>query len=246
MDIPSKDKTLVILVHGICGSPVQMQPFAQCLADCGAETVILTLPGHDGNTAAFCRSTASDWQAHVDEAVQAARRGHGRIYLLGHSLGALLSLDTAGRQPVDGVICIGAPLRPRTNLFQIRMGLRVMLGNPSSDDPIVRKYRESRGVSVRGPWDYIFWLPPFSRLLFLMHRIKLALSSVGCPVLVIQSSKDETVSRSSAERIARAVRGPARVLKLDRSRHAWIDPEEFPVLQEAMRSFVFPDVNVPV
>lgn len=229
--------TLVLLAHGLCGSPAQMRPVAEDLAACGMDVEALLLPGHGGGSGAFYAARAADWQKHVDDAVRAGLDRYPAVFLMGHSLGALLCLDAATRLPVRGVICLGAPMGLRVSRFQVHMGMCVALGRPDGDDDAVRFYRASSGISVRGPWEYLLWLPPFARLAFKMARARRAMGRVACPVLVVQSDRDETVSRRSAQRIARAVVGPVRVVRLRRSLHAYIDPEERPVIRDLLLSF---------
>lgn len=239
--------TLVVLVHGICGSPAQMRPIAEDMVDGGMDADVLLLPGHGGGSGAFCAARAVDWQDHVDAAVRAGLIRYKRVFLLGHSLGALLSLDAASRLPVCGVMCLGAPMGMRISRFQIRMGMRVALGRPGGDDEVVRFYRSSSGISVRGPWEYLLWLPPFARLTYAIVHARRAMERVACPVLVLQSDRDESVSRGSAQRIARAVGGPVRVVRLSRSLHAYIDPGERPVIKDLLLSFCraeYPDGKI--
>jgi carboxylesterase len=229
--------TLVVLVHGLCGSPAQMRPIAEDLADGGMDVDVLLLPGHGGGSGAFFAARASDWQDHVDTAVRAGLGRYSAVFLMGHSLGALLCLDAAARLPVRGVICLGAPMGVRTSRFQLHMGLRVALGRSGGDDEAVRFYRAASGISVRCPLEYLLWLPPFARLLVAIARARRSMATCTCPVLVIQSDRDETVSRHSARRIASAVGGPVRVVRLSRSLHAYIDPGERPALRELVLSF---------
>ncbi len=230
--------TLLVFVHGICGSASQLRALARDLQDSGTAQRFLTLPGHGGGSAAFSRARASDWQACVDDAVREGCRQYGRVVLVGHSLGGLLCLDAASRLPVGGVVCLSAPMGMRTGLFQIRMGLRVALRSPAGDDPVVRVYREARGVSVRGPWDYLAWTPAFLRLSGVIRRTRRILGRVGCPVLLVQSDRDEAVARRSADRIAGALQGSVRIVRLRRSRHAWIHPGEAAEQVQAIKDFI--------
>ena len=230
--------TLFIFIHGICGSGAQLAPLASHIARTSDDIRFLTLPGHGGGTGAFVRATAAQWERAVEQEVRVSLLRTSRVVLVGHSLGALLALSVAARIPVAGVVCLGTPMGLKSSPFQLRMSLRIALGNPDRDDPVVRTYRSARGVSVRGPWEYLLWPIAFSRLPGVMRRVRRRLGEVHCPVLLIQSGRDETVSRYSAERIAARIGENARVLLLPSARHAWIPPEEQTEMVREIRAFV--------
>ncbi|MBP7402922.1 MAG: alpha/beta fold hydrolase [Clostridia bacterium] len=230
--------TLIVFIHGICGSGAQMASLAAGTARAGEDTLLLTLPGHGGDTDAFVRAVPPQWRDAVDTVVRENRERYRRVVLVGHSLGALLAFGAAARGGVDGIVALGTPMGMRTGWFQIRMGLRVALGNPCRDDPVVRVYREARGVTVRGAWDYLRWLRVYVRLLREVGRTRRLLGDISCPILLIQSDRDEAVSRRSAERIAGALRGPVRIVRLPRSRHAWTEAADKEIRDRAIREFI--------
>lgn len=230
--------TLFVFIHGICGNGAQLEQLASRIARAGDDTLFLTLPGHGGGTGSFVRATSKQWEHAVGQSVRESLDRASRVVLVGHSLGALLALSAAASMPVAGVIGLGTPMGLRTSLFQLRMSLRVALGSPDRDDPVIRAYRLARGVSVRGPWEYLLWPVAFLRLPVVMRRIRRRLGEVNCPVLLVQSGRDETVSLHSANRIAAHIGENARVLCLPEARHAWIPPDEREILIREIRPFV--------
>ncbi len=231
-------ETLFVFIHGLCGNGTQLEPLSSRIVQEGDDALTLTLPGHGGGTGSFVRTTSIQWEHAVEQRVRESLERASRVVLVGHSLGALLALSAATKIPVAGVIGLGSPMGLRISLFQLRMALCIALSSPDRDDPVMRTYRSARGVSVRGPWEYLLWPVAFLRLSVIMRRIRHRLGKVRCPVLLFQSGRDETVSRRSAKRIAAYIGENARVLYLPKARHAWIPPGEQEILVREIRSFV--------
>ena len=113
----SSPRGVCILTHGINGVPDDLDELGAALRAHGYSTQFLTLPGHGTTIQDFARSGWDDWLATVEAAADAAlaeQRGpEGRpVIMLGHSLGAALTLAAASRRPaLAGIVAMCPPVR---------------------------------------------------------------------------------------------------------------------------------------
>lgn len=94
---------VAVLIHGLNLDPVAMLDIQQLLFDANMDVLNLSLTGHnnalddEGRLLSFQEATFADWQSDIRRAVQEAGRRAARLdrplYLVGFSLGGLLSAD---------------------------------------------------------------------------------------------------------------------------------------------------------
>ena len=114
--LPGKD-VACLLIHGFCGTPVEFRSTGDFLAAQGWTVDCPLLDGH-GTTPNDLKSvTRDDWRATVETRYRALRDTHEKVFVLGLSMGALLSLDLALRHPVDGVVLMAPAVLIRNPLF---------------------------------------------------------------------------------------------------------------------------------
>src|SRR5579863_2283449 len=107
----SGEQPAAVLVHGFNGEPLDMRELAEFLGARGFATRILLLPGHGTHFRHFARTTWADWSAAVATATREMLERHERVILIGHSMGAALSLYTTAHEPrVAGVVGLCPPL----------------------------------------------------------------------------------------------------------------------------------------
>lgn len=232
-------KDIVIFIHGICGSPGQLRPLAEAASAAGLDCAALPLPGHGGSYADFARTRRGAWLQHVQHAIDETRGRYRRVFLVGHSLGALLCLDYASRRAVDGLVLLNAPLRFRISPRQLALSLRVLLGSPRRDDALLRAYRAGFGICGGNPLHAALWVRPFWLLLEHIRDIRPMLQRVTAPVLVAQSALDESVHPQSAEQLKNALlHAKITTLHLEQSHHGYFPPADEQALRQAVLRFL--------
>ena len=105
--------TTVVMVHGIRTSATMWRAQVEHLEERGIAGVAVDLPGHGARMAEVF--TLDGAFATIDEAVRTAA-AQGRVLLVGHSMGGLLSIAYAGapaRPPIDGFIAASCTAIPR-------------------------------------------------------------------------------------------------------------------------------------
>lgn len=232
--------TAVLLVHGIFGSPNQFEDIARSLFAQGCSVMAILLPGHGGSAADFAKTKASAWQRAVGEAAAYLRQRYRRVFLLGHSMGGLLSLCEAAENGADGVILLSVPMRLKTSWKTIRISVNVLWGDPARDNDFLKSYRLAYSVERGSVWQYIRWTPRMAELARLIGKARRVLGRIQSPSLIIQSRRDETVSWKSARVLERGLRSASAVdvLMLEKSSHSYFDPAEACVLRQKICGFV--------
>ena len=220
----------VLLVHGFTGSPWDMRPLGEALADRGFFARGILLPGHGQSGDAMLGVRAEDWEHTVHGAVDALS-GHRKLFLAGLSMGALLSVLAAVRKPerISGLALLAPAMRLRNNRLELlrRSGkldwflrLQPWVKKDATDiaDPVALKE-----APLMARW-------PTRRLLdlfALQHRARQKMHAVKAPSLVMVAQSDHVVTPEGGEELARGLRG-APTVKLVRVEDGFhIMPRDF-------------------
>lgn len=102
---------VAVLLHGLTGSPYDLRPLAEGLAELGCSVSAPRLAGHE-NPESLSRASWREWYASAEAALDQARREGEPALLLGFSLGSLLSLRLAALRPdwLAGLVVMGVPI----------------------------------------------------------------------------------------------------------------------------------------
>lgn len=84
-----------LLIHGFLGSPRELRPLAQELADAGVTARGVLLPGFGANIARLKEARAEDWLVAARAAWEETREGATRTTLIGFSMGGAVALRLA-------------------------------------------------------------------------------------------------------------------------------------------------------
>lgn len=205
-----------LLVHGFPGTPADMRPLAASLAAAGWDVDAPLLPGFGPQIITLPNRHHAEWTDVVAERVRSLRTEHDTVIVVGHSLGASVSIVAAHREMADGYALLapywrfGGPavhiLWPFLRLFfgrwrplkradfsdeRIRRGLLSVIPGLQIDDPAVQ-------AELRA-----FVVP--TQLLNELRRIGLAAGGTArrlhAPTLVVQGIRDTLVKPADTERL---------------------------------------------
>jgi carboxylesterase len=179
------------------------------LAKAGVRAVGPVLPGHDSNAEALAALAYTDWLESARGELRYLRGGHAKVFVVGLSLGGLLSLALASEEPVDGIVAIGTPLR-------FRPTLRWLIPLVKHVAPYLKK---SRGSDIRDPEARrrhpslpVMPLASVHQLMHLQRRVEAGLPRVTAPILVAHGRHDATANPADAREIHDGVRSTQRAL----------------------------------
>lgn len=186
-------KTGCLLIHGFSGSPLNMRPLGEYLANHGYTVRGMVLPGHCTEPKSMVRYTWQDWLAAVEAEATALAKSCSHLWLIGFSMGGVLAGIAAGHLPVAGYVSIAAPIWPRARLTHWAF--------------ILKHFRRYVSMGSRREFELPSWrydMAPVSSVDQLMRMIRTfrrELPQVKVPALVVQGDNDKTIMPKSASYI---------------------------------------------
>ena len=186
----------VVFIHGIVGTP-RFWDFCISAVPEGWTVANLLLPGHGGSVRDFGSVRWGAWEDHVRRTLAELRRTHQRIYLAGHSMGALLAILAAEENPegIAGLLLMAPPLRIRPRLSALVRNTLKGVGLLESKEELAKYYGTEQDWRV---WRYIGWIPRYLELFALSRRSRQALP-LSLPLRVFMHGHDELVSPRGAK-----------------------------------------------
>lgn len=242
------NQTAVLLLHGYSGSPPEMLPVARYLHERGGYTVAgPLLPGHGTRPEDLQRIRWQQWANAVNYAYDKLTAECERVFLVGLSMGGLLSLYQAERlagetdSKLAGLVALATPIYIddwRTPIAPLAKHIIRWQGNHNIS--MEQKVSVRNKAAVKEIWSYLR-TPSHAahQVLVLIKNVRRHLGVVKAPILVMHSRQDRTAPPPSAQIIYDDV-GSAdkQLIWLDNSNHViTIDNDRARVIQ-AVYDFV--------
>ncbi|HLY29994.1 MAG TPA: alpha/beta fold hydrolase [Ktedonobacterales bacterium] len=218
---PTHQGAYCLLVHGFNGEPAEMRELANVLRAEGMKPRRLLLPGHGTNIYDFAAHGWDDWFAAVRRATTEALGRYEWVFLIGHSLGAALSLAVASVEPeVAGVVALCPPVRlhgPTQRLVERLRGVVPAIPTWTED---VHDRQGARSLYRRNvyPWTP---LSAVHSLFTALPNLRGMLPDVRCPALIVRAQRDHVVpARDGLEAYELIGSTQKKLITLERSFHA--------------------------
>lgn len=236
----TRGRGVCVLTHGINGIPDDLDELGAALRERGYETEFLTLPGHGTTIHDMARHGWDEWLEAVEDVADVAlareATSSGRpVFLIGHSLGAALTLAAASRRPtLGGVVAMCPPVRLASSLTPAVGALRRVTPFIPAWGEDIRDLKRRLTIR-RGTYR---WTPTSSlhSMLRALPGLRRQLSDVTSPSLVISARHDHVVPvRDAREAYALLGAESKRLVVLERSYHA--------VARDIERHLVFEHVS---
>lgn len=194
-------ETGCLVVHGFTGTPKEMRGIGEFLNQQGHTVLGVRLTGHATKLEDMIRSRHEDWLASVEDGWHLLQGATKRIFLVGLSMGGVLSLITASRLPAAGVVAMSTPyLFPKPLFRRFPWIMRLV-------SPVYRKQGKNEGLWFTPGLaeNHISYehnpVRPGYELAMLIKKLQASLSDVEVPTLVIHSKDDDYVESGNAELI---------------------------------------------
>jgi carboxylesterase len=208
-------KPACLLVHGFTGTPKEMRWIGEFLHGQGYTCLGVRLAGHATHPEDMIRSTRADWVASVEDGYHTLCGLTDRIFVVGLSMGGILSLLLAARFNVQGVIALSTPYRMPSDypVWIMRMISKVMpfnrkgTGEPGSGWFDNSAYREHISYP-RNP------IRSAAELKLLILEMRKTLPAVTAPVLLMHSRDDRYVLPDNMEHLYRELTGASDKTKI--------------------------------
>jgi len=227
-------KPACLLIHGFTGGPKEMRWMGEYLHEHGYTCLGVRLAGHATVPEDMIRSTWTDWTVSVEDGYNLLRGVADDIFLVGLSMGGVLSLLMSTRLDVRGVIAMSTP-------YKLKDDPRLpFAGVISRFKPYMPKSKEPPGTGwfdedswkdhISYPQNPVRSVGELNKMLREMHK---ALPKINVPVLLIHSKDDAYVLPENIELIYNDLKNTSDKTKL------YITGSGHVVTRDAARSQVF-------
>ncbi len=227
----------VLLIHGLTGTPVEMRYVGKGLHKAGYTVYGMQLPGHCGNEADLSATCWKDWYGAVERALEALRARVQTVVVGGLSMGAVMALHLAARQPdkISGMLLYGTTLwydgwtipwysflwkplihtpigRNYTFMEKFPYGIK---------DERLRKRVVQNMLSGNSADAGLAGMPACGvrQLWKLVAEVKKELPTITAPALILHAREDDMSSVRNAYYVAKRLAGPVDVGLLDDCYH---------------------------
>lgn len=231
-----------LLLHGFTGSPAEMRPLGQYLAERDVTVFAPLLPGFGTIPEDLHGVHWPDWVAAAEAGLLHLRRHCAPLLLCGLSMGGALALYLAAQHgrtpdaafPLAGVAALAPAIRPRDRRFEWLPLLRFFrtwsepsMGPGDLADPQnralgwhYRRYPIEAAVQVRG----------------LVHATRRSLHWIDLPTLIVQTPNDSSLEPEGARWAYQQIPAADKAL-------VWLKRSGHNVLIDVEREEVFAQVH---
>jgi carboxylesterase len=237
--LPGRRQTAVLLLHGLTGTPLEMQVLGETLAQEGYTVHIPLLPGRGTCPDDMDRLCWEDWMRAALHAYDALAREHGRVVVGGLSAGGTMALDLALRRDPAALLLYAAVLQvAHRGAYLAPYVWRLIRRWPAPQSDMVEP-NEMLQCYDPAP------VRAMGELIAGISRVRGKLGHIGVPALVAHSLNDRLVPLSSAKEIASRLGGPVETLFLDGSGHAITADAKRLDVAETTRRFLRDHIGAP-
>ena len=229
-----------LLIPGFMGTPKEMRPLGQALAEAGVSARGILLPGFGPDVGRLRSVRAEDWLQVAGAAWDEVRASGERTILVGFSMGGAVALQLAATQPPDRLILLAPHWRfanrRATALPVLKHVMKSFRPFAQADfrDPGVRQVfaEMAPGLdlddpAVQGRLRRETAMP--TATLDELRRVSAAgggaARRVAAPTLILQGRRDRTVLPRHTGRLATRLRGSLTFHEVDAG-HLLVEPDQ--------------------
>ena len=199
-------KQACLIVHGFNSSTRENRDMGRYLADQGFTALGIRLPGHATTPADMRRVRWTDWLAAVEDGYSLLKDSSENIFIMGQSLGGVLTMTAASRYPFDGVIGISTPFGllkgnqarlARPGLLKFASLFAPEINKPPLSDNPAEIDERAPGVDLDPYPRYV--TRALAEVLELVRQMQAGLPQITAPLLLIQGRHDAVVEKDAMQ-----------------------------------------------
>ena len=177
----------VILIHGLGATAWETKKLAEYLNERNITTSQVLLAGHGNSIYEFEKTTYNQWYNSVEQAYNSLNTK--KKFILGSSLGALLSIELAEKNNPDGIIILSVPIYFNNKRIKYTPLLKYFQRYSHRDINKEHQpfYHENFPVKV------------LAEMISYINKVKPIISKINTPILIIQSKNDPQLESKSAQ-----------------------------------------------
>ena len=185
----------VLLIHGFTGLPAELFLLGQFLNQKNFTVLCPRLAGHGVDENNLMRTTKDDWFNSVLDGFYILRGACEKIFVVGHSMGGILTLKLAAEQKISKIVTLAAPIFIDDGLGLVNLPPREFC----SDACIVQPRRKL--IDVPQAANEVYKKTPLisvHELIDLIGDVKKILPKITTPILIMHGEEDHTAQPRSA------------------------------------------------
>ena len=187
-----------LLVHGFTGTPKEMFPIGEFLAQKGLTIMGIRLAGHATNMKDITRMQWQDWLANIEDGLSMLKNITDVQFIIGLSMGGILSLIASAFYPFEGAVIYSAPYDTPDSWQKKMLPVLKYLIRGVPKGPSDWQNPEAEKDHVCYP---VYPTAAIPQYLAAQETMQKLLSQVKIPVLLIYSKMDKTATPSHMQSI---------------------------------------------
>ncbi|HEX7556295.1 MAG TPA: alpha/beta fold hydrolase [Leptolinea sp.] len=221
--------TGILLLHGFTATTVEVRPMARFLHDFGFTVSGPLLPGHGKTPEDMNRVSWKDWFNCAESAYLNLQKECDRVFVLGESMGALISmLLTVAHPEIAGAMLFAPALKvPGLGASEFVWPFKPYIVKKHIDETM-----EWQGFNVVP-------LHAASQLLKLQRRVKHSMHKINVPTLIFQGKLDRSIDQISSVLVLEGINSTDKELVfMEESTHCVLIDRQLPDAEEACLEFI--------
>ncbi len=185
-----------LLIHGFSGSPPEMRPMGEYLAEKGLTVRGVRLAGHGTSPEDMATTGWRDWVASAEEGLRELQGRCEQVFVAGLSMGGLITLHLAAQHSPVGIVAMSAPAYIADWRFRLLPLAQYFLRwvTPGIESDLTDPEAETRISSYQ-----VLPIRCVVSLRELLRLVRRELPQVKAPALIMQGEKDHHVPPDSAQ-----------------------------------------------
>ena len=219
----------ILMVHGFADSPPIFRPMAERLANAGFRCRVMRVPGFGMPLSVNSKLLTKEWMLAVDQELRVLRKSHEKVVVVGHSLGAAISIQHTLNRPesVDGLVLLApliavsderAPILSARQWYQVASTLLNFSTVVRNVYPIDGYSDQAKSFAYRERF-----IPRriYDNLFELLDMIDGRAAEIEVPILLAASRRDRVINWNVAEQFLKTTNSTSKkLIRLDEAGHA--------------------------
>lgn len=223
-----------LCIHGFTGSPFEVAPLAKFLKENTNWLVEMpTLPGHGGELGRLKGVAYQEWIREAEQSLQGMLVKCSTVYLVGFSMGGVISGYLAAKYPVKKLVLLSAAayyVNPKQLLLDLKeMATEGMRGTLNSNELYLRYRKKIKETPITATLQ-------FQKL---VKELKPNFARIEVPTLIVQGELDGIVPKKSASYLYKTIPSKEReLIYLPKSKHLVCHDQDKDQLFAAVERFL--------
>ena len=221
--------TGVLLLHGFTATTVEVRPMAKFLHDFEYTVTGPLLPGHGHTPEEMNQVSWKDWFECAENTYVALKKDCDKVFVLGESMGALLSLLLLSHHPeINGGMLFAPALKvPGLGAAEFLWPFKSYIPKKNIDETM-----EWQGFNVVP-------LHAAAQLLKLQRQVKRSMYKINNPTLIFQGKLDRSIDQISSVLVLEGIHSSDKELVyMEESTHCVLIDRQLPDAEIACLEFI--------